>query len=399
MLPTEIQTPQLNQEDYAFMQRAIQLARRGIGHTSPNPAVGAVVVRDGAIVGEGYHHAAGQPHAEIEALRAAGNASHDATVYVTLEPCSHYGRTPPCADALIAAGVSRVVYAVGDPNPKVNGRGAQRLRNAGIVVDTRVCEAEAYALNQPFFKHVQTGLPYVTAKFAVSLDGKIATRLGDSQWITNPEARRQGHLLRQASDVILVGANTALLDNPRLTTRHPDIDEPSHPVRVVVDSHGRVPADAHLYSPNLVGKTILATVSASEKHCLKLASQGVEVWHLPANTEGRVKLNALFSKLGAEKYQSVMVEGGGTLLGALLDQELIDRVWAFVAPLIIGGDGAPNVFKGRGVGSLAEALKLINLDVSMLGDNIWIQGDVEKEVVRAAVANSQPVHLSLSEGD
>src|SRR5262245_4107174 len=262
-----------------YMRRAFALARQAEGRTSPNPMVGAVIVRDGRIVGEGYHHRAGERHAEAEALGDAGDSARGAAMYVTLEPCAHYGRTPPCADAIIAAGVAKVYYAVSDPNPRVNGNAHAQLEAAGVVVHRGPCEDEARELNRPFFKHVMTGRPFVTAKFAMSLDGKIATSAGDSRWISNEAARRRGHELRNVTDAILVGVGTVLADDPRLTTRlsplsPQNVEGPAdvrHPLRIVADSRGRAPLTAGIFDPALPGKTALATTAAaSSAHCAEL---------------------------------------------------------------------------------------------------------------------------------
>jgi diaminohydroxyphosphoribosylaminopyrimidine deaminase/5-amino-6-(5-phosphoribosylamino)uracil reductase len=396
-----------------YMCRALELARRAEGRTSPNPMVGAVIVKDRRVVGEGYHHRAGEPHAEIEALRAAGELARGAAMYVTLEPCAHYGRTPPCTDALIAAGIAEVYYAVGDPNPRVNGRGHAQLEAAGIAVHCGPCKDEARELNRPFFKHVITGRPFVTAKFAMSLDGKIATRTGDSHWITNEASRQRVHELRNITDAILVGAGTVLADDPQLTTRLsplPLVGRPPiaggrwgegpadvrHPLRIVADSRGRVPLSARVLDPMLPGQTVLATTAAaSPAHRAELAGRGVEVWALPADAQGRVHLPALLDEIGRRGMLTLLVEGGSELLGAFFAEKLVDRAWAFVAPLIIGGADAPGPIGGLGVETLrvADALRLKRIQVETLdGDpsaglplsgqpkhsepDLWIRADV-----------------------
>lgn len=362
------------------MRRALALARRAEGRTSPNPMVGAVVVKDGRVVGEGYHRRAGAPHAEAEALQQAGEAARGATVYVTLEPCAHHGRTPPCTEALIRAGVAEVYYAVQDPNPKVCGKGRAALLEAGIAVHVGLCEEEAEALNRPYFKHVTTGLPYVTAKFAMSLDGKIATRTGESKWITGESARRRVHELRNVSDALLVGAGTVLADDPLLTTRLEGTDI-HHPVRIVADSRGRVPLSARVFSPDLPGRTVLATTDrAPEAHVQALRARGVEVWRLPAAGDGRVSLPDLLREVGKRDMVTLMVEGGSELLGALFAQGLVDRVWVFIAPIVIGGAGAPTPVGGTGVASLAEAIRFMPPVVEIVGQDLWLRAEVlEKE--------------------
>lgn len=361
------------------MRRALELARRAEGRTSPNPLVGAVLVKENQIVGEGYHRRAGAPHAEIEALRSAGEAARGATLYVNLEPCAHHGRTPPCTQALIAAGVAEVVYAVGDPNPLVDGLGQSSLEAAGVVVRRGVCEAEAQQINRPFFKYVTTGWPFVTAKFAISLDGKIATRSGDSRWITNAISRQRVHELRDRTDVILVGAGTVIADDPRLTTRLPRHDV-HHPLRIVVDSRGRVPLTAQLFDPALPGQTVLATTAACDPdHCAALEARGVEVWKLPSDSQGRVSLPALLDEIGRRDKLTLLVEGGSELLGAFFAEKLVDRVWAFIAPIIIGGKEAPGPVGGMGAENLSQALRLDRFEAEVLDGDLWIRADVPQD--------------------
>ncbi|MBN1311971.1 MAG: bifunctional diaminohydroxyphosphoribosylaminopyrimidine deaminase/5-amino-6-(5-phosphoribosylamino)uracil reductase RibD [Anaerolineae bacterium] len=357
-------------EHIRWMQHAIKLAQLAEGCTSPNPMVGAVIVRDGQVLGEGYHHRAGMPHAEIEALRAAKGPVQGATLYVTLEPCNHYGRTPPCTDAIIASGIAHVVYAIPDPYPPAGG-GAQRLRDAGLQVTNGICADEAADLNRFFLHHCNTKLPYVIARYASSLDGKIATRNGDSQWITGEASRRRSHQLRHAADAILIGAGTAIVDNPRLTTRLP-MDDPRHPLRIVLDSRGRVPLENQVFSSDLAGRTLVATTDAMPTdHEKKLASCGVEVLRLPQNGWGRVDITALLHTLGQREIQSLVVEGGSTILGSFFDSELVDEVWAFIAPVIIGGKDAPSPVEGIGVTALERALRLKDACIELL-DGDWL---------------------------
>jgi len=358
------------------MRRALELARQAEGRTSPNPMVGAVLVKNGQIVGEGYHHQAGGSHAEIKALRSAGDAARGARLYVNLEPCAHYGRTPPCTQALIHAGVSEVYYAVSDPNPLVQGKGHAQLEAAGIIVHKGLLEDEATLLNRPFFKFIATGKPFVIAKFAMSLDGKIATPQGESQWITSETSRQRGHQLRDITDAILVGAGTVLADDPQLTTRLPMADV-HHPLRIVADSRGKVPLSARLYDPELPGKTVLATTSQCDPaHRAALKARGVDVWTLPANADGRVSLSALLDEIGRHGLLTVLVEGGSELLGSFFLEGFVDRVWAFIAPLIIGGQEAPGPVGGPGVEKLAQALRLRQIKTEVLDGDLWIQGDI-----------------------
>jgi diaminohydroxyphosphoribosylaminopyrimidine deaminase / 5-amino-6-(5-phosphoribosylamino)uracil reductase len=361
-------------DEQQIMRQALALAAQASGHTSPNPAVGAVVVRDGRIVGQGYHRRAGAAHAEVEALQAAGKAARGATLYVTLEPCNHYGRTPPCTEAIISAGVAEVVYAVADPNPHVAGRGHERLVAAGLVVRGGLCQAEARHLNRFFFHYISHGRPYVVAKFAASLDGKIATPCGDSQWITGPMAREAGHELRHLVDAIIVGAGTALADDPRLTTRLPRPDV-RHPLRLLLDSRGRVPLSANVFSSELPGETLVATTAAMPAgHRLALAEAGVSTLILPATASGQVELAGLLDELGQRSVTALLVEGGGQVLGAFCDAGLVNEVWAFVAPMIIGGMAAPGPVAGHGAGRLADALRLQDVALERVGDDFLIKG-------------------------
>jgi diaminohydroxyphosphoribosylaminopyrimidine deaminase/5-amino-6-(5-phosphoribosylamino)uracil reductase len=280
---------------------------------------------------------------------------------------------------LIAAGVSEVVYAVGDPNPLVNGLGHASLEAAGVVVRHGVCEAEARQINRPFFKHVTVGWPFVTAKFAISLDGKIATRSGDSRWITSHISRQRVHELRDRTDVILVGAGTVIADDPQLTTRLPRHDV-HHPLRIVVDSRGRVPLTAQLFDPALPGQTVLATTAACDPtRCVSLEARGVEVWKLPPDPQGRVSLPALLDEIGRRDKLTLLVEGGSELLGAFFAERLVDRVWAFIAPIIIGGKEAPGPVGGTGVENLSQALRLGKIEVEVLNGDLWIRADVPQD--------------------
>jgi diaminohydroxyphosphoribosylaminopyrimidine deaminase/5-amino-6-(5-phosphoribosylamino)uracil reductase len=275
--------------------------------------------------------------------------------------------------------VAEVVYAIGDPNPLVNGLGHASLEAAGVVVRHGVCEAEAQQINRPFFKYVTVGQPFVTAKFAISLDGKIATRSGESRWITNSISRQRAHELRDRTDVILVGAGTVIADDPQLTTRLPRQDV-HHPLRIVVDSRGRVPPTARLFDPALPGKTVLATTKACDPtHCAALEACGVEVWKLPPDPQGRVSLSALLDEIGRHDKLTLLVEGGSELLGVFFAEKLVDRVWIFIAPIIIGGKGAPGPVGGMGAENLSQALHLGKIEVEVLDGDLWIQADVPQD--------------------
>ncbi len=361
--------------DPCHMRRALELARRGLGLTSPNPVVGAVVVHGGEIVGEGFHQRAGEPHAEVLALTAAGACSEGGTLYVSLEPCVHHGKTPPCVEAILRAGIRRVVVAVADPNPLVNGRGVQRLREAGVDVAMGVEEETATWLNQAFFKYTTIGLPFVTLKVAMTLDGKIAARDGSSRWITGEAARDAVHRMRSQADAILVGIGTLLIDDPRLTVRldHP---WPREPFRVVVDSRLRTPPDARIIRAGRPDRVIVACLEgASPERARTLEARGVQLLSLPASN-GRVDVKSLMTALGERQIVSVLAEGGSELNGSLFEAGLVDRVACFIAPLLIGGQSALGAIGGEGR-LLKEALHLRNITHTRVGDDLLIEGDVE----------------------
>lgn len=354
------------------MARAMTLARRALGTTSPNPAVGAVLVRDGQVVGEGYTQPPGQAHAEIVALRQAGEKARGATLYVTLEPCCNYGRTPPCTNAIIDAGVREVYFATHDPNPQVNGRGRQQLEAASIRTMVGEGAEAARRLNEAYCTFITTGLPFVTAKFAASLDGRIAARGGDSKWITGEAARQEAHRLRALSDAVMVGVGTVLADDPQLTDRDAQGQAlPRQPLRVVVDSHGRTPPAARLFREP--GPVLLACASLLEERLRAYQDAGAEVVRLPA-ADGRVDLHALLALLGQRQVTSVLAEGGSALLGSLFDQRAVDKVAAFIAPVIIGGDEALPAVGGHGAASMAQALRLAEVSFRQLGEDILVTG-------------------------
>ncbi len=355
------------------MREALRIARHAEGRTSPNPLVGAVVVRDGKIVAQGWHRKAGTPHAEIHALNMAGELSRGATLFVTLEPCSHFGRTPPCARAIVDAGIKKVVAAMSDPNPKVAGRGFEILRAAGIEVEVGLLEDEARKLNEVFLKWVTKKLPFVTLKFACSLDGKIATVGGQSQWISCEESRKFSHGLRDLSDAILVGVGTVLADNPSLTTR---LVDGKNPVRVIVDSNVRTPLDAKVVTDKSA-RTILATTSnAPPEKISSLKNHGVEI--ITAGDGQRVDLKILMRELAAREITSVLVEGGGTIHFAMLAAGLVDKIFAFVAPKIIGGSNALTAVEGTGFEKLSDAVNLENFSARQLGADFLLSGYVRE---------------------
>lgn len=358
----------------AWMRQALALARPALGRASPNPAVGAVVVQDGRIIGRGATQAPGSAHAEIVALRAAGPAARGTTLYVTLEPCCHFGRTPPCVDAIIAAGVAEVHMATLDPNPTIGGRGRAALEAAGIRTVLGEEEPAARAVIANHRKYITTGLPLVIAKFAASLDGKTATRTGDSRWVTGPEARAYAHRVRAQVDGILVGVNTVLADDPQLTARPGGRLARRQPLRVVVDSQGRTPPQALvLQGPGeaLVALTDQAPAGAQQA----LRAAGAEVLVLRSDG-GKVDVLALLQELGRREKSSVLVEGGGTLLGSLFDRGLVDQVLAFLAPVIIGGREAVPAVGGTGPAALDQAFRLDHVRTRRLGTDLLVTGNV-----------------------
>ena len=352
-----------------FMRRAIVLARRGIGKTSPNPAVGCVIVRDGVIVGEGWHKKAGTPHAEVHALQQAGEAARGADVYVTLEPCAHFGKTPPCAEALIAAGVRRVFAAMEDPNPRVSGRGVRNLRAAGIEVTLGIMAAESRLLNEPFIKHVTTGLPFVILKTAMTLDGKTATTNGDSKWITNDKSRRYVHKLRAMVDAVMVGVGTVRADDPLLTCRIPGGRDP---LRVIVDSRLDIPFHSQVLHVASRSRTVLATLVADAPKADRIRALGVQIIQC-RQIHGRVDLAHLLATLGGMGVQSVLLEGGSTLAGETLRCGLIDKLLLFYAPKMVGGE-APGLFAGDGITAMADALKVKDLKLRRFGEDLLVEG-------------------------
>lgn len=352
-----------------FMRLALELAEKARGRTSPNPMVGAVVVKDGKVIGTGYHQKAGTPHAEIHALAQAGEEAEGADLYVTLEPCNHYGRTPPCTEAVIKAGIKRVMIAMEDPNPLVCGQGIQRLRSAGIEVYQGIMEEEAKRLNEVFIKYIRTKQPFVALKAAISLDGKMATETGQSRWITGEEARLNGHMLRNSYDAILVGIGTVKADNPSLTCRLPG-GKGRDPVRVIVDSQLSISPAARVLHLDSPAPTIVATTEQAHQEKIREIEKLAEV--IVVNQGPRVSLPDLLAKLGERAITSVLVEGGGQINGSFLRQGLVDKYYFYVAPKIIGGAEAPGPFQGKGIGDLEKAVVLDNLTVSRLGSDLLI---------------------------
>jgi diaminohydroxyphosphoribosylaminopyrimidine deaminase/5-amino-6-(5-phosphoribosylamino)uracil reductase len=354
--------------DSRFMRQAVRLARRGLGRTSPNPPVGAVVVAGGRVVARGYHRGAGCPHGEIEALRAAGPRSRGATLYVTLEPCNHHGRTPPCTEAILAAGVRRVVFGVRDPNPRVRGGGAARLRRRGIVVESGV-EADACAeLVAAFSSLVTRGRPLVTLKLAASLDGRIATRTGASRWITSAPARDLVHRLRNEYDAVMVGAGTVLADDPELTCR---LRGGRDPLRVIVDGRLRTPLTARVVSAAAAPGTVIATTTRSGRKLDALRRRGVRVLTLPGRA-ATISLPALMRRLAADGVSSVLIEGGAVLAATAVRARVVDRAFFFLASKLIGGDGVPMIGP-LGVRTMDQTPALRVVRTKTLGPDLLVE--------------------------
>jgi diaminohydroxyphosphoribosylaminopyrimidine deaminase/5-amino-6-(5-phosphoribosylamino)uracil reductase len=363
-------------DDEAYLERALGLAERGRGLTSPNPLVGAVVVAGGRILGEGFHEGPGRPHAEILALAEAGEGARGATLYTTLEPCDHFGRTPPCTQAIMQAGVARVVSAMGDPNPVVDGRGFAALEAAGIEVRAGLLAQEAGRQNEAYVKHVGTGVPFVTWKMAASLDGKVASRDGTSRWITGEAARADVHRLRAAADAILVGAGTALVDDPSLTVRDPGY-RGRPPLRVLVDARGRVPEDGDLFddaAPTMVATTGAATRERREAW----RSRGAEVVEYEPEGGG-VPLPQLLADLGKSDIQHVLLEGGPTLAWSMVEERAVDKVVVYLAPKLIGGEDAPGVLGGRGFAPIAQAMQLRVASFDRVGEDLKVEAYVHRD--------------------
>lgn len=356
-----------------YMHRALRLAKRGAGYTNPNPLVGAVLVRNDRIIGEGYHEVYGSNHAEINAILHATEEVRGADLYVTLEPCSHYGNTPPCAQTILDKGIKRVIVAAEDPNPLVSGRGIALLRENGVEVITGVLEKESRKLNEIFIKYITTGNPFCILKAAMSLDGKIATRTGDSQWITGESARRQVHLLRHRVACVMTGIGTVLSDDPQLTTRLPG-KKGKDAVRVIVDSSARIPLSAKVLNVDSNAPAIVAvTEKAPDKKIRELERMGAKVILTP-QAENGVDLAFLMKKLGEQGLDSVLLEGGSALNESALRQGIVDKVIFFIGPILIGGDTAKTAVGGRGIDFLKDACRLQNLRTQFFGPDILVEG-------------------------
>ncbi|MDD7593845.1 MAG: bifunctional diaminohydroxyphosphoribosylaminopyrimidine deaminase/5-amino-6-(5-phosphoribosylamino)uracil reductase RibD [Peptoniphilaceae bacterium] len=365
----------MNDED--GMRRALALAARGVGWTNPNPMVGAVIVKDGRVIGEGYHHQYGGLHAEREALKACAESPEGATMVVTLEPCCHEGKQPPCTEAILNAGIRRVVIGSNDPNPLVAGKGIAMLRTHGVEVKTGVLQKECDAINEVFFHYIQTKRPYVVMKFAMTLDGKIATRTGASQWITGEAARARVHEDRNRYAGIMVGISTVLADDPLLTCRLP---EGRNPVRIICDTHLRTPLESQIVQTAQDVSTILVIgESASKARIADYEAAGCSVWTLPEK-EGAIDLSILMARLGEAKIDSVLLEGGGTLNESALRSGIVQRVQAYIAPKLFGGRAAKSPIEGWGVATPSEAVRLKDTRVMKIGEDFLIEGEVDTDV-------------------
>ncbi len=355
--------------DNRYMTRAIELAQMAVGFTSPNPPVGAVLVKNDQIIGEGFTLPAGQDHAEVVAIKSAASGTSGSELYVTLEPCNHIGKTPPCTEAIIAAGVDRVNIALMDPAPHTSGQGVERLKSAGIEVSLFPPTQKVLELVEAFAKYINTRIPFVIAKFAMSLDGKIATRSGESQWISNELSRNYAHTLRSKCDAIMVGIGTVIKDNPRLTARMKDSQTTRYPLRVILDSSGRLPKSSVLlreYGQNLV-------IVSSDEAANRINSMGVDVLVAPSIEDG-LDIAFILEELGNRGILSILVEGGAGVLGTIFERQLADKVVAFIAPKIIGGIDAPSPVQGQGVNFLAEAINLDRVQVTELNGDIMMVG-------------------------
>jgi diaminohydroxyphosphoribosylaminopyrimidine deaminase/5-amino-6-(5-phosphoribosylamino)uracil reductase len=365
-------------DDEFWMRQAIDLANTAVGRTSPNPLVGCVLVRNAVCIGAGVHIAAGRAHAEVAALAEAGQRAEGSTAYVNLEPCAHWGRTGPCVDALVEQRVARVVSAIEDPDVRVSGRGHASLREHGVEVVVGVLESDARRVNAPYLKWKRLGIPHVTLKLASSLDGRSATAAGESKWITDEAARRDGHRKRDAVDAVVVGVGTVLADDPAMTTRLPDVSAARDPLRVVLDTNCRTPPDSRIVNVQSAAETVIVvSEDAADERVEPLLARGAEVWRVPCDGSS-VSLDAVLKRLGDLGVLSLLVEGGPTVAGGFVRRRLVDRVVAYLAPKIIGGVDAPGSVGGTGFTALAEALELDVISTAVVGTTTRIEADVRQ---------------------
>lgn len=362
-----------------YMKRALELAQRGEGFVSPNPLVGAVIVKNDEVIGEGYHECFGQNHAEINAFKNKIKDIDGSTMYVTLEPCSHYGKTPPCTEAIIKSGVIKVVVGTLDPNPLVSSRGIKMLESNGIEVITGVLEDECKQINEVFFKYIETKLPFVTLKYAMTLDGKIASCTGSSRWISNSLSRKYVHQLRHKNSAIMVGIGTVLNDNPSLNTRLDNLKNSLDPIKIIVDTHGRIPLDSKVINMESNSRTILATTNLIENDKLNaLESKNISIITCPLKNN-QVDLNFLLKKLGEQNIDSILLEGGSELNFNMIKEHLVDKVITFIAPKIIGGTNSKTPVGGIGIEFMKDAIDIYNVKYKTFDSDICIEGYIKKE--------------------
>ena len=359
------------EEEMSYMRKALKLARKGGGYVNPNPQVGAVVVKNGEVVGKGYHEKFGGPHAEVRALDAAGDAARGAILYVTLEPCVHYGKTPPCTEKIIERDLAEVKVAMEDPNPRVAGKGIKRLREEGIDVSVGLMEEEARKVNEIYLKYIGTGRPFVLLKLAMTLDGKIATRTGDSRWISSEPARKLVHELRGRYSAVCVGVNTVIKDDPRLNVRKADGPDGA---RFVLDAKGKTPINARILSFSSDAPTVLVIGEGAKEETLKeFQNKGAEVWQVGEN-RGLLDLDQLLDLVGKRGYDSLLVEGGGELAWSLLNQGLVDKVRFFYSPKIVGGKEAVPAVGGEGRARIEEGIGIKDISFETIGDDLSLVG-------------------------
>lgn len=368
-------------DDEHFMRMALDLAGKGEGFTSPNPMVGAVIVKNGKVVGKGYHRASGEAHAEVNAIDDAGALTQGSTLYVTLEPCNHTGRTPPCTEKVLAAGIKRVVVAMIDPNPGVKGGGTTYLKSRGLDITTGICENRAKKCNEVYIKYVKTKRPFTIIKCAATLDGRIATRTGDSKWVTGEKSRRFVHRLRHAVDAIMVGINTVEKDNPSLTTRltnRPGNFKGLDPVRIVIDTHLRIPEEAKLLQLESDSDTIIITGRlASKDKKARIEKKGAKVVESPVK-DGLIDLDILMDRLGALGITSLLIEGGSRITASALSAGIADKIVFFFAPKILGGDDGVPVCRGPGPDLMKNCIPVKDIDIRRFDDDVMIQGYIHK---------------------
>lgn len=361
-------------KDLAYLEMAYGLAEKAKGWSSPNPYVGAIIVKKGSIVGTGYHERPGKPHAEVIALQRAGSQARNATAYITLEPCVHWGRTPPCVDSVIQAGIKRVVVSALDPNPQVHKKGIQKMRQAGIEVSIGLLEEKNARLNEVYNKYIRHKMPFVTAKVAASLDGKISTRTRDSRWITSRQTRKYIHLLRGEHMAIMVGINTLCDDDPLLTVRHP-LWQKKQIIRIVIDARLRFPLEAKILRTLSRGRILVFTHQPeTDRKARELEKKGVEIISFRKSHSGRLDLKKVLAWLGQNEVSSVVVEGGALLLTSFFDNKLIDKIFITFSPKLIGGERAPTFFEGTGFSAVSQAIRLKNTNRFTIGADLILEG-------------------------